>query len=325
MSNSTLQKITWGLCGVVFTLTTLMTSCSNPPASPPVAPTQEIQGIGTDIANTSTALSGTTKSIETDATQGMQKTPTNVQSILNPHWTGILAAVGMQKQMVTDLTTTKQHATDAVSLSQKFQQAYESEHAARLKAEDSATKELKDKYIMYSGILFFIALGCGALAFFVDSKFAMYGAIVAAVGAAVCIFIVQIVSIIPWIIGGLALAALGLGIYTFLEKKKQITTVTAKSLTYQKATTELVKTIEATKPRMTFAGRKAVFGDGPCQGDAHIIQSGETETIVNGIRSKMGMNRAPSLPITVATDIDVESGSEIQTQPKSLTRKYILK
>lgn len=296
MSQKVLEKVALVSMGVVLMGAALFTSCAGPKKIDPIAPTSEIKAIGTDVGNAGKALKGTTDTIRTNASEGMKLTPTAAAPVLNPKWTSILTAVGVQDQLVANLATTQDRADKAEASSGKFEADFKTEHVARLKAEDSSNKEIRKKYLGYSGILFFISLICGGVAIFSGgNKLAMYGGILCGIASAVCITIVQVAPLIPWIIGGLALIATGLLVYSYIKKNGQITM-------FHTATKELVQTVEAAKPKMTFAGRAAVFGDGPGIGDAHVIQSKETTALVKEIRASDNIHLAPPLPATIAQD-----------------------
>ena len=296
MSQTVLEKVALVAMGVVLMGAALFTSCAGPKKIDPVAPTPEIKAIGIDVGNAGKTLKGTTDTIRTNATDGMKLTPPAAAPVLNPKWTSILTAVGVQDQLVTNLAATKERADKAEASSGKFEADFKTEHEARLKAEDNTAKQLRQKYLGYSGILFFISLICGGVAIFAGgNKIAMYGGILAGVGSAVCITIVQVAPLIPWIIGGLALIATGLLVYSYIKKNGQITL-------FHTATKELVQTIESAKPKMTMGGRAAVFGDGPSMGDAHVIQSKSTIALVKEIRADGNTQLAPALPATIAQD-----------------------
>jgi hypothetical protein len=336
MFKTTLEKLAWICCGICILAACLIPSCqSMKTATAPISPTQDIHNLGTDISATGTDLKQTTTNIQTHATAGMAATPASLQPVLNPHWTSILTSAGVQTQLVANLATMTTQAAAAEQTSKKFEQDYNTEHAARLAAENNTTKELKEKYMAYSGILFFISLICGGLAVWSNgNKIAMWGSIICAVGAAVAIFVVQALAIIPWVIGGLALAALGFGIYTYIHNQKLLaaqkaaaTTATTQVVSLKQSAHELVETIEATKPKMTTLGRKKLFGEGPTKGESSIIQSRETESLVKGIRWQI--SKAPSLPCTVSSDFDGDGVLDVQdvlVQPKTINlKKYVLK
>jgi len=300
--------------------------------SPPTAPTQDIRELGQDVARTGSDLKTTTETIKNNATDGMKATPVPVQPLLNPYWTNILTATGVQEQLVKNLESATQRAKEAEEKSKKFESDFNSERTARLKAEDSTTKELKQKYLAYSGVLFLASLVLFGIAVWNGgNKILLWGGTIAGVGSAICIFIVQTVALIPWIVGGCSLVAIGFLVYSLWFKEKKITTLDT-------ATKELVETVEATKPRMTMAGRAKVFGDGPGKGDAYSIQSPPTEEIVKAIRKTI--ETAPKLPATVATDwngdgivddndispIEVVTSTSIVPQQKSTrSRKRVLR
>lgn len=297
VSTKILEKVALIAMGVVILGVALFNpiGCANQ-SKPihPVSPTSDIKNLGMDVANAGRDLKATTDTIRTNANDGMKATPVAVQPILNPKWTSILTAVGVQDQLVKNLDATKLRADEAEKKSVKFEQDYSNEHTARVKAEDNTTKELRHKYLAYSGLLFFASLVLFGVAIFNGgNKLLMWGGALAGAGSAVCIFIVQTVALIPWIVGGAAVIAVGFVIYSYIHKNGQINL-------FKTATHELVETIEATKPKMTMAGRARVFGDGPGKGDAFAIQSRKTEALVKDIRKNI--ETAPKLPPTVAVD-----------------------
>lgn len=293
---SLLTKLVYVSFGVILVSASWFVGCQgNKQRNVPVkSPTEDIKHLGQDIKKTGQDLKKTTTIIEDNAQQGMTKTPVAAQPILNPHWTAILSATGIQNQLVENLKVMTTRAEEAEGKSNNLNKAYEAEKAARIKAQDSVTKELRRKYMAYSGILFFIALICGGIAVFSKgNKLALYGGLLAGAGSAACIFIVQSVALIPWIVGGMGIVALALVAYTLFFKNKKVDL-------FKKATEELVETVEAVKPKMSMAGRAAVFGDGPGKGEAYSIQSKETEALVKELRKEI--ENAPKLPPTVAVD-----------------------
>jgi hypothetical protein len=195
---------------------------------------------------------------------------------------------------VKNLEETKKKADVAEEKSKKYEEDFNKEHEARIKAEDNTTKEIRQKYLAYSGILFFASIILFGVSIWSNgNKLLMWGGILAGVASAVCIFIVQTVALIPWIIGGAMVIAAGMLIYSYIHKNGQISI-------FKNATTELVETVEAMKPKMTLASRARVFGDGPSKGEAFVIQSKATEAVVREVRKTI--ENAPQMPKTVAID-----------------------
>lgn len=297
ISAKILEKVALVAMGIVILGTALFNpiGCANQGKNlPPAPPTPDIKHLGEDIGNTGKDLKTTTDSIRTNATNGQKATPPVAQPILTPYWTNILTNVGVQDQLVKNLDQMKTRADEAEKKSAAFEKSYNDEHTARVKAEDNTTKELRNKYLAYSGILFFASLILFGVAIFNGgNKLLMWGGTIAGVGSAVCIFIVQTAALIPWIVGGAAVIAVGFVIYSYIHKNGQISL-------FKTATSELVETVEATKPKMTMAGRARIFGDGPGKGEAFAIQSKPTEALVKQIRKNI--ETAPKLPPTVAVD-----------------------
>lgn len=297
LSYKFIEKVSLIAAGIVILAAVLFNpiGCANDKKIPTVtAPTVDIGNIGKDVDNAGKGFGETTKTIKENATNGQKATPVSVQPTLNPYWTNILTATGVQDQLVKNLEETKKKAEIAEEKSKKYEEDFNKEHEARLKAEDNTTKEIRQKYLAYSGILFFASIILFGVSIWSNgNKLLMWGGVLAGAASAVCIFIVQTVALIPWIVGGAMIIAAGMLIYSYIHKNGQIKL-------FKTATNELVETIEATKPRMTLAGRARVFGDGPGKGDAFTIQSKATEAIVKEIRKTI--ENAPQMPKTVAVD-----------------------
>lgn len=341
MKMNLLEKIALIAMGVILMgVTIFVPSCQTTVKNQGTAPTDQLHNIGAEVGSAGTDLQTTTKVIKDNATQGQSATPPSLLSLLNPFWSNILTAVGTQDQIAKNLADTTVKAAAAEKQSAEFQQQFNDEHAKRIAAEDNVTKELRQKYMAFSGILFFISLILFGVAIWSGgNKILLWGGAIAGVGAAVCIFIVQTVVLIPWIIGGLALICIGFLVYSYVHKSKVVAaataTVVAKTAqiaSFSNSTRELVETIEASKPKMTVAGRKAMFGDGPGKGDAFAIQSRETEKLVQHLR--MDMEKAPSIPATVAVDVngdgiidekDMQTALVAPTRPVSPSRKVYFK
>lgn len=239
-------------------------------------PAPDIHDLGVTIDNSSKDLDKTTKTIKSNAQDGMKNTPPDAKSVLNVFWANILAAVGTQEQIVKNLVDAKTKADNAESNATKYQKQCEEEHRLRMIAEESATKELKQKYIAYSGILFFLALICLGLAIWSREKIFFFGGGVCGVGCVACIFLVQILSFISWIIGGLLLIVAGLIVYKFWHAGKT-----------GQAVVDLTKTVEAIKPELPADKREELFGKGAMPGDVVRIQKPFTQHLVTNIRNKM--------------------------------------
>lgn len=329
------QKLAWICCGITIMAATLIPSCKSVPEIAAKAPTEQIKDVQTDVNTSNTELKKTTSDIKTNANNGLQKTPDNAKPSLQPLWINILNSVSRQEQLEKQLDDTSAKLDTAVKTSEKFETDFNNSEKRRKEAEDSSTQKLKEQYRIYSGILFFISLACGGLAIFSGgSKFALYGSILAGVGSAVCIFIVQTVALIPWIVGGLAIVLIGLGVYTFIHNRNLLKTqkvatdqANNKLTSLHKSFDEVVETLEAVKPKLTLGGRRAIFGDGSGKGEAFSIQSRETESLVKESRAKI--EKAPPVQATIAIDVNgdgvIDEKDAVLHSEKTTVRKYILK
>ncbi len=307
------QKLAYIGFGILMMGATLTMSCQGPKVDNTVRvppPTPDIHEIGNGIQQQRDALDKTTNDIRTNTEDGIKKTPPAVSPILLPHWTSILKATGVQEQIVKNLEIEKARADAAEELSKRYEKQYSDEVVAhneeiekRKAAEDNTTKELRQKYTAYSGILFFLMIGCALAAVFSPQGKALftYASLACAAGCAAAIFVVQSVALIPWIVGGLALIVLCLFAYRFWKASNTEKTLNSNQNLHEKITKELVGTVEALKPMMTIEGRRKMLGDGPIPGLVRTIQSEDTRKLVDTIRGKM-TNLAPTIPLTVAID-----------------------
>jgi hypothetical protein len=275
---------------IILAVVLFVPSCAgtnHPPVVQP--PSVDIHNIGTDVQATHDTLDTSTKGIKTEAQTGMQKTPTDVKPVLEQHWVNILTWTGVQEQLVKNLEETKKKVDTAQANAVKFENLYKSEQAARIKAEDNATKEFRHKIMTWAGICFGLSLLFGGLAFYTHSSWIKGVAVMCVIGLLVCVALVQTIALIPWVAGGLAVIGAGV----FLYDRYGV----------HKATTELVKTVEAQKPLMTLEGRKKLFGSGPTPGDVNHIQTPFTRQLVKQIRKQTAdKDLAPQVPTQVAVD-----------------------
>ncbi len=332
-----IHSLCFGFTLVILGFTAVLMSCSSPgkePSSvtPPIQTqpsaqieqnTQALNAAGHDVGTIATRVGNSADKIEVAASQGSAKTPETSKSLLAPFWNAILSGVGelrgeqqslkdLQQRLVTAEENSKTFALNAQNWEKKYRtdmdawkKKFDDEHAARLKAESSTTKALQEKYTWLSVACFVafivcIALGISGFGGTNVSGWAIGGAAATAIGLVVCIALVQTVALIPWIVGGIALLGAGLIVWRFIAQNKTIKTTTNTVAKLTKTSDELVHTLEAGKLYMTVAGRKAIFGDGPAVGLAHVIQGDETRQFVRQSRTKI--NKAPSLRVKVAVD-----------------------
>lgn len=297
---------------------------TNPPSADFKSAVDSFHQAATDTGTASKNFQDTTHNIESAATQGRKDTPPVAKPILDPHWDAIMSEAGKQEGLIKNLdglqsrlttaeTATKASEDNAKNWENKYRtdmqawtDKYNTEHAALLKAESSATKELRAKYTWisiacFAALVICITLGISGFGGGQLSGIALGGAAASAIGLVIAIALIQTVALIPWIVGGIALVGAGLVVYQIVVKNKTITKTTTAKLQLQRVNSELVHTTEAVKPFMTLTGRKAIFGDGPVVGIAHVLQSQETRSFVKVERTKM-TNLAPSVPLTVACD-----------------------
>jgi uncharacterized membrane protein len=290
------NKVVWACFGFILAASLIYTSCANTQSQIPtkISPTPGIETAEKRVGDAAKTIEGTTNIIISEAKTGMQKTPIAAQPVLNPHWTEILTQTGVQKNVVDQLKQTQQE----LSVTKERSQALEGERNKLVKEntslKDNVTKEAREKYLTFSIVLFGLALVAGGIGIWMNgNKFVLAISALSAVGALACIFVVQTIALIPYIMIGLAVIVLGVLFYSFYKKHSDLST-------YKNATTQLVATVENAKPFMTVDGRKKIFGDGSVFGLAHLIQDDKTQTVVDGLRNDL--EKAPPIPGTVAAD-----------------------
>lgn len=290
------NKLVYVCMGIVIAGSLIFMSCQGVPVAPSQkSPTPLIIDAGKDVGKAATVLDGTTTKIEIEAKAGQEKTPAAVKPILDPHWSEILMQAGVQKGVVENLKTTQVNLVEAQKKSVEFEKKNAETEAKLKEANDGITKQLREKYMAYSGYLFFatvVALGVG---FYMKSKIILgIGGILGAACVA-SIFVTQVVHLIPWFVVGGAVILVGVLLYAFYKKNGDLNI-------FKNAFKQTVEVVENAKPFMTKAGRKAVFGNGAVNGIAHSIQNDDTKTLVDAARTDI--EKAPPIPGTVAADWD---------------------
>lgn len=302
-----LNKVVWLCTGFVLALTLMFVSCENQlNPSAKVSPIPNIEQSQRQVGDVSKTLDTTTKDIKVEAQHGMQQTPEAAKPMLEPHWTKILTDAGTQDDLVMqmqgiqkDLGEAKSHAADV----EKQRDGY---YAENQDLKQSENKALRAKYTTMSLALFGIAIVMGGIGIWMQGNKAILAiAALCGTGCIVCIFLVQTVQLIPFFVGGIALLGLGVLFYSFYKKHADL-------MTFKNATTQLVKTVENTKPFMTVQGRKKIFGDGAVVGIAHILQTNTTQDVVATLRNDI--EKAPAVAGTVASDVPVQG---VPAQPNS--------
>jgi hypothetical protein len=288
--------------GTIGACLMLFVSCSATPVSTTkTSAVPTLTNAQQQVQQGAQSLQQTTAATKKDAQTGMAQTPAASAQTLDPYWTDILAQMGTQDGIITQLNLTEKNLTDAETLVKATETQRDTALTDLAAAKSDATKALQAKYLGYSGFLFFGALiAVGVCVFLKGNPYAAGVAALLGVGCVVCIFLVQILPIIPYIMIALGLALIGLLIYAIIKNKTAIEAALSNLNIFKKATTQTVSTLEATKQYMTLKGRQAVFGDGAIPGVAHAIQDEETMDVVREMRSKI--NKAPSVPGRVALD-----------------------
>jgi hypothetical protein len=311
------NKVVYVCMGIIISASLMFMSCAGP--SKPVHPiTPGIDHTNKDLHAATETVKGTTAKITDHATKGLDATPQAARVVLEPHWREILIQAGIQEVVIKDLERAQADLSDASAKATALEKAYAKEQELRKKAESNVTKELREKYTWISIACFAVLIvsvtaaisGLGGGNF---SKIAIAAAVASGIGLAVSIALIQTVALIPWIVGGIALLGGGVVVYRFIHKDKTITSTkaVAEELSQQNTqlantATELVKTTEAAKPLMSLAGRRHLFGNGPLPGVVRSVQSEPTRKFVSKVRGEM-TNVAPSIPETIASDLDVHS------------------
>lgn len=263
-----------------------------------------------DVGTASERLTKTTATIKDNTNQIVAKAPEPVKTDIAPQTTAILQSTAQQENIVADLKATQEKLAQAEKLSGTFEQRFLDEQAARKKAEDSESKALKKAYRNASLLCGLGALIFGGL-FFSGQLWAKWISVLCAAGCAGCIFIVQSMDLIPWVVLGAVVIAVGLLAWQFIRKNRSITTKAAEiktkideNLKLHTVTKELTATVEAAKPFMTQKGRKDFFGDGPIPGRVTMLQKSElTQKLVKQHRAELP-NLAPKVDETIAVDVN---------------------
>lgn len=258
---------------------------------------EKLTNISSVIEDNNKTLTTTTNVIKEETNQIVNITPTELKPTIEPHTTKILQQTVIQEQIVASFNKVINNLKDAIKNNNQLEKLYQQEQAARKKAEESSAKEFKNKIMGWSTICFFGMLVSGGLAIFLKGNKTAAGiSIMLGLGLAICVFLVQTISLIPWIIGGLLVILSIVFVYSHFFNKKVLNKLDI-------ANVELVKTVEATKPFMPPNNRKHFFGDGPLPGVIDNIQkSNTTKAIVEDIRASEDFIKAPSITPSVFID-----------------------
>jgi low affinity Fe/Cu permease len=283
-----ISKIVYIAMGIVLMGTALFTSCSPVNRTVPNSPTNNIVATGEIIGSARDSLNKTTIDIDKHARAIEVAVPPAIKPQVTPHTTAILQDTAIQGDIVKQLADAKAKAELAIAQSKKLEEYGIKEHEERVKAESNVTQALKQRYTAVSIFCFVGVLVCGGLVA-AGQKWAITVGIVCAVGCAAAIFIIQTVSLIPWVVGGFIVVAVGVAIHQFITKNGKINVLNT-------ATTDLTKTVEAIKPKMAMVDRKKFFGDGPYPGDVLHIQSPTTQALVASTRPKLANLAPPVIP-----------------------------
>jgi hypothetical protein len=266
-------------------------------------PTPGIKDVQDDLKKDAASLEEATNIIKKDATEGEKKTPAELKPVLNPHWLSILFQAGKQDAIVSDLRSKDQQLVKITGESEGLKKfaAQETIRANRAEASlaDALTKKL---YIL-------VLLGVVGVAVGIGLMFTGYkgGMIVGIVSVALIITALAVSTaakvmetITPFLVGGIILAAIGYGVWWFIQRKKEVKQLVSDNVKLQQVSMELVATAESAKQLMTEAGRKKMYGDGVLIGMAHVIQSKETQKTVENLRRKI--KKAPPMPVKPTVD-----------------------
>lgn len=281
-----------------------ISGCQNTPDNVPVDSGKPlIVESKNDVGTAAERLTQTTATIEDNTNQIVAKTPEPVKTEIAPQTTAILQSTAQQTDIVNDLKATQEKLATAEKLSGDFEQKFLDEQARRQKAEDSESKALKKAYRNASLLCGLAALVFGGL-FFSGQLWAKWLAVLCAAGCAGCIFIVQTVDLIPWVVLGAVVIAVSLFVWQFIKKNRSIKTKIDENVKLHTVTKELTATVEASKPFMTQQGRKDLFGDGPVPGKVALLQKSDlTQKLVSKYRAELP-NRAPKVDETIAIDVN---------------------
>jgi hypothetical protein len=297
--SSVVEKIVFVILGFVICLSVLIVGCESIPKDKPnLSAKDPISTANTTVADSATTLKGTTATIKSEANAINKVTPPSLKTDIEPHTSKILEQTGVQDNVIKQLETIKGQLEEATNRVTKLESDFQTEHAARLKAEENVTKEFRRKIMGWSAFCFFAMLLCGGIAVFSQgNKIAIYGGVVCAAGLAVCVMLIQTIALIPWIVGGIAVLAAGLFVYVQFFKDKKIKNLDT-------ATKELTETVEGQKPLMGKGNRQFFFGDGPIPGKVNHIQSSVTKEIVNTIRAASTFKKASAIPPSDFIDLN---------------------
>lgn len=288
------EKFAWICMGVVLMGAVLFAGCHNSSDKVTSSPRPEITETGHIVQDANATLKSSTAAIITNTNQIEANTPAALKPQITPHTTAILQSTAVQADVSKKLDEVNGLLASANKKSSDLESALQVEKDKVTAANNSETAALQKTYRTASILCFVGVLVCGGLVAY-GQKWAMTVGVLCGVGCAVCIFIVQTVSLVPWIVGGCIAVAVAVGIYYVYKNKGQITVLNT-------ATKELTSTVEAIKPKLSMVARKDLFGDGPMPGKlTRTIQSDSTMEIIAAHRAKLP-NLAPSIPATVAAD-----------------------
>jgi hypothetical protein len=264
-------------------------------APPPLTiinnPTQPVDLAQKSIKDLTEKNSSSINNVETAVKTGETKTPAEIKPILDPIWNDIKNNASLMKtinSMIADvggkqLENAKKEIEDfkASSMAElsKMKDFADKETKRANKAEDEGIKTLKQVYTWISVSCFggfllsligiFSGFGSGGI----WSKLAIGVAVACGVGLGLSIFLIQTISLIPWIVGGILLIAAAFIIWQFFVRNKAIQ--------------EVARTTEMAKEKLSDVNKALIFGTGSIPGKAFSVQSTATEAIVKKVRKNI--------------------------------------
>lgn len=300
-----MKMLVYMITGAVLVCATIwLTSCST--KLPIESPKQTLDVVKNNVKASADSLDKTTVEIRTAATDGQKATPAAARPTLDPYWLRILTAAGVQQQIVQQLRQQDAEIVKATATAERLKAAFDAEKSARTKAETDRDSALT-KYLYGLIALCVVGVGISAVLFISGNKLGLTVGAGCVASIVVALLVAKSLTLLPWVLGGVIIVAIGLVIWEVLDKKrtivadllklgdqaKQIDEHERDLRIYDKANDELVETVEAAKVVMTPDARADIFGVADLPGRARILQSSETEKLVAEKRSKL--QKAPSL------------------------------
>lgn len=257
----------------------------------------KLESVETKVASNTNALKGTTGIIKTEALSILDITPPEFKPLIDPHTQAIITQTTEQEKIIKSLESTKGDFALVKKAAETDANVQKQVVAENEKLREQISSQSRKTVAGWSTSCFFVALISGVAYGYTKNKALLGIAATAGIGMLACLMIIQLLPILPFI-------ALGLGILLVFAVGYELLQNNRAKAALAKTNGELVHGIETIKPRLTVTARRQVFGDGPIDGELTKSFSDNTKDLVNTIRLDPTFKRAPSIPATIAIDLN---------------------